>query len=134
VASIELTDIAFATDSILAGIALVGPAPKSSSGLHPKLWVIVVGGMIGVLLMRVAAVGFIHILKRFPRFETAAYLLVTVVGLKLLADWWFNADHEQLDFESPSAPAFWGFWAIMFLSGCVGFLPRPPIPIQPPPS
>jgi len=135
VLSIELTDVAFATDSILAGIALVGPAPQGSTGLHPKLWVIIVGGMIGVLLMRVAAMGFIALLKRFPRFETAAYLLVAVVGLKLLADWWFNADHETLNFESPTSPAFWGFWAIMALCAGVGFLPhKPKIPIQSPPT
>jgi YkoY family integral membrane protein len=133
VASIELTDIAFATDSILAGIALVGPAPEGAS-IHPKLWVIVLGGMIGVLLMRVAAVGFIELLKKFPRFETAAYLLVGVVGLKLLADWYFNADHEQLNFESPSAWAFWVFWGVMLLCGCVGFLPkRTVVSIQSPP-
>jgi YkoY family integral membrane protein len=135
VISIELTDIAFATDSILAGIALVGPAPQGSVGFHPKLWVILVGGMIGVLLMRVAAMGFIRLLARFPRFETAAYLLVAVVGLKLLADWWINADHEQLNFESPTTLAFWGFWTVMLLCAGVGFLPhKPKIPIQSPPT
>ncbi len=48
---IELTDIAFAVDSILAAIALVGPPPEVAEGekvgLHPKLWVVVTGGMIG---------------------------------------------------------------------------------------
>jgi YkoY family integral membrane protein len=130
VASIELTDMAFATDSILAGIALVGPAPLNA-GIHPKLWVILVGGMIGVMLMRVAAIGFINLLKRFPRFATSAYLLVSLVGMKLLADWWFNADHEVLNFESPTAPAFWGFWSLMLLCGSLGFLPgKPPVSIQ----
>jgi YkoY family integral membrane protein len=124
VATIELTDIAFATDSILAGIALVGPAPAGIK-IHPKLWVILLGGMIGVLLMRVAAVGFIAVLKKFPRFETSAYLLVGVVGLKLLADWYFNAEHEQLNFESPTAWPFWAFWGVMLLSGSIGFLPVP---------
>src|SRR5947208_7023418 len=53
VALIELTDIAFAIDSILAAIALVGSAPPGNVGPHPKLWVIITGGILGVILMRV---------------------------------------------------------------------------------
>ncbi len=86
---IELTDIAFAVDSILAALALVGSSPNDK-GFHPKLWVVVLGGIIGLMLMRVAAALFIKLLEKFPRFETAAYLLVTVIGLKLLVDWWGN--------------------------------------------
>jgi len=91
---IELTDIAFAVDSILAAIAMVGSPPKDTppDALHPKLWVIVTGGVIGLMLMRVAARLFIQLLERFPRFEVSAYLLVIVIGLKLLLDWGFNSD------------------------------------------
>jgi YkoY family integral membrane protein len=91
---IELTDIAFAVDSILAAIAMVGSPPKGTppDAWHPKLWVIVLGGVLGLMLMRVAARLFIQLLERFPRFEVSAYLLVIVIGLKLLADWGFNSD------------------------------------------
>ncbi|HZL90144.1 MAG TPA: hypothetical protein VFB96_17380 [Pirellulaceae bacterium] len=82
---IELTDIAFAVDSILAAIALAG-------GKQQKLWVIITGGLLGMLLMRVAARLFIGLLDRFPRFEIAAYLLVILIGMKLLVDWGFNSD------------------------------------------
>ena len=82
---IELTDIAFAVDSILAAMALAGS--KQS-----KLWVVVTGGILGVILMRFAASYFVRLLERFPRFELSAYLLVIVIGLKLLADWAFNSD------------------------------------------
>jgi predicted tellurium resistance membrane protein TerC len=85
VAVIELTDIAFAVDSILAAIALAG-------GKQQKLWVIITGGLLGMLLMRVAARLFIGLLDRFPRFEIAAYLLVILIGMKLLVDWGFNSD------------------------------------------
>lgn len=122
---IELTDIAFAVDSILAAIALVGPAPTGHTGWHPKLWVVVTGGMLGVILMRYAAVVFIKLLERFPRFETAAYLLVMVIGGKLVVDWWFNTpEHHPVDFHSPSSPAFWVFWILMAASFCVGFIPQ----------
>jgi YkoY family integral membrane protein len=123
---IELTDIAFAVDSILAAIALVGspPADHPAGLFHPKLWVVVTGGMLGVILMRFAAVVFIKLLEKFPRFELSAYLLVLVIGLKLIADWWFNAYTMQLNFHSPSSLAFWVFWVLMLVCFCVGFLPR----------
>src|SRR5688572_21467851 len=59
---IELTDIAFAVDSILAAVAMVPSVPKDQT--NPKLWVIVAGGMLGVILMRFAAVIFIKLLDR----------------------------------------------------------------------
>jgi YkoY family integral membrane protein len=121
---IELTDIAFAVDSILAAIAVVGRAPADHVGPHPKLWVVLVGGMLGVVLMRVAATLFIKLLERFPRFETAAYLLVLVIGCKLLADWGFNSPEHphRVDFHDTSSPAFWVFWAVMGLCIAYGFL------------
>lgn len=122
---IEMTDIAFAMDSILAAIALVGPAPPNHTGTHPKLWVIITGGILGVVLMRFAAVLFIRLLESFPRFETAAYLLVLIIGGKLVVDWYFNTEEHPhaVNFHSLSDPAFWIFWGLMGLAFCVGFLP-----------
>jgi len=124
VGAIELTDIAFAVDSIVAAIALVGPAPRGYTGLHPKFWVVATGGMLGVVLMRFAAVLFIRLIERFPRLEISAYLLVAVIGLKLVLDWYFNASVKQLDFESPSSPAFWIFWGLMAVCVTIGLIPR----------
>jgi YkoY family integral membrane protein len=128
---IELTDIAFAIDSILAALAFI---PPSTVTPNPKLWVVVTGGMLGVILMRFAAVVFIKLLERFPRFETSAYLLVIAIGLKLCLDWYFNrrpADvppgvewHGPLDFHRVTSPAFWGFWITMAVCFAVGFLPK----------
>lgn len=123
---IELTDIAFAIDSILAAIAVVGGAPAGHVGPHPKLWVVVTGGILGVILMRVAAAMFIRLLERFPRFETSAYLLVTVIGVKLLVDWGFNTqqDPHRVDFHDPGSAAFWTFWLAMVVCIAFGFLPN----------
>jgi YkoY family integral membrane protein len=122
---IELTDIAFAIDSILAAIAVVGSPPAGYVGPHPKLWVVVTGGILGVILMRIAAAMFIRLLERFPRFETSAYLLVTVIGVKLLVDWGFNTqqDPHRVDFHDPGSVAFWAFWLAMAICIAFGFLP-----------
>ena len=84
-------------------------------------------------VVRVAAIAFIRMLDRFPRFETAAYLLVILIGLKLLVDWYFNKPpegqpanevfHGPVDFHSPSNPAFWVFWIGMLVCFCIGFIP-----------
>ncbi len=109
---IELTDIAFAVDSILAAIAMVGSPPKDwpETAPHPKLWVVVLGGLIGLMLMRVAARWFIVLLERFPRFEISAYLLVIVIGFKLLGDWGFNSDwsFNTLDKNKQPVPTWTG--------------------------
>lgn len=145
---IELTDIAFAVDSILAALALVGSTPNDQT-YHPKLWVVVLGGIIGLMLMRVAAALFIKLLEKFPRFETAAYLLVTVIGMKLLVDWWANdptwfpqswgsgylsmlqgwglklgEKPHVIDFHHANRPEFWIFWGMMLVCLCIGFLPK----------
>jgi YkoY family integral membrane protein len=128
VAVIELTDIAFAVDSILAAIALVGapPAGYPADAPNPKLWVVITGGMLGLMLMRVAAVMFIRLLERFPRFETSAYLLVIVIGTKLLVDWGLNSEEHPhvIDFHSYTKPEFWIFWLLMLTCLGFGFVPK----------
>ncbi len=110
---IEVMDIAFAVDSILAAVALSN-----------KFWVVFTGGMMGVVMMRFAASLFLRILKRFPHFETTAFLLVGTIGIKLLID----AFHFQgVSFDSPSSPAFYIFWGVMFLNIALGFRPKQPL-------
>ncbi|NDG85511.1 MAG: hypothetical protein EBX52_10835 [Proteobacteria bacterium] len=70
---IELTDLVFAIDSILAAVAITS-----------DYWAIVVGGVLGVVAIRFAAGGMIRLLERFPKIESLAYILVAGVGLKVL--------------------------------------------------
>jgi YkoY family integral membrane protein len=130
VAVIELTDIAFAVDSIVAAIGVVGPPPESGDR-HPKLWVVFTGGMLGVVLMRYAARVFILLLEKFPRFETSAYLLVIVIGAKLNLDYLMNRPSKEprLDFHDVSNPAFWIFWAAMIACFLIGFIPHKSAPV-----
>lgn len=120
---IELTDIAFAVDSIMAAIGFIPTVPEDQ--WNPKLWVVIAGGFMGVILMRFAAKFFIGLLEKFPRFELAAYVLVIVIGAKLVIDWQFNSSKHphNIDFHSPSHPAFWIFWLTMIASFGIGFIP-----------
>jgi YkoY family integral membrane protein len=81
VIAVELTDIAFALDSVLAGIGFI---TRPGVGVQTdKIWVVYVGALIGIVLLRFAASVFVRILERFPALDHVAYLLVGWVGVKL---------------------------------------------------
>ena len=114
VIAVEITDIAFAVDSVLAGVAMVHS--------HSKIWVVYGGGVIGVILLRFAAQAFIGVLKRYPTFDHVAYLLVGWAGVKL----GFVAGHgfEQvspgvLSFDIPEMSQIM-FWTVMILIAGLG--------------
>lgn len=110
VLQIEIMDIAFAIDSILAAVALSN-----------KFWIVFIGGMMGVVLMRFAASGFLTLLHRFPGFETTAYLLVLIIGGKLTIE---GFRFPWIDFHHASHPSFWVFWISMLLAFLSGFRRR----------
>lgn len=91
----------FALDSIVAGVAFI------DSSLS-KLWIVYIGGMIGLLGMRYAADLFSRLIDRFPRLESSAYLMVGWIGVKL--------GLSTFEWPIPS-PIFWGMIAFLFILG-----------------
>jgi len=106
---IELTDIAFALDSILAAVALT-----------QKLWIVITGGILGIIMMRFAASAFVHLLEKFPRIERVAYVLVLLIGTKVVLE---GFKIQGLDFHTPREPAFIAFWGLMLITILSGFVP-----------
>ncbi|MFD3447434.1 TerC family protein [Microbacteriaceae bacterium 4G12] len=85
---VEVADIAFAIDSILTAVVLAKALPKTNLGTIGGLdtgqfLVIFIGGFIGLIIMRFAASTFVNLLQRKPGLETAAFLIVGWVGIKL---------------------------------------------------
>ncbi|MDM5326119.1 TerC family protein [Neobacillus sp. CF12] len=72
VISVELMDLAFSVDSILTALAV-----------SEDVWVILLGGMIGILLMRGVATFFIALMDRVPELETTAYILISFIAIKM---------------------------------------------------
>lgn len=88
VVKVELADIAFAVDSILAAVALAVALPMTNlpqiggmDGGH--FLVIFTGGFVGLVIMRFAATYFVKLLQRRPGLEIAAFFIVGWVGVKL---------------------------------------------------
>jgi YkoY family integral membrane protein len=116
VIGMELTDLAFAIDNILAAVALIGPPPPGwpATRPHPKLWIVLLGGIIGLVLTRFAAGICLKLMRRTPGLKTGAYLIVLVVAGKLLIEWKWG---DQVDFANMRQAPFWAFW--MALAGCL---------------
>lgn len=73
VAQIELLDIVFSVDSVLAALAMAN---------NPVI--VLIGGCLGILAMRFVAQLMINLLNRIPELQTMAYALIGIIGLKLL--------------------------------------------------
>ena len=75
VISVELADIAFSIDSILAAVALVeGMPPKLQENKVLALGIIWSGGVLGIIMMRFVAQVFIKVLDRFKGLAAGAYI------------------------------------------------------------
>lgn len=70
---VELMDIAFSVDSILAAFAVSN-----------EVWVLFIGGMLGILMMRTIAGVFVKLIDRIPELETTAFILIGIIAAKML--------------------------------------------------
>jgi YkoY family integral membrane protein len=116
VISVELADIAFSIDSILAAVALADDLPKDL-GDNWRIGIIYVGGILGIITMRFVAGYFILLLERFKGLETGAYVLVAWIGLKLIGSG-LHSHNQNLPVQMPE----WLFWSGMGLIVVVSML------------
>ena len=119
VLKVELADIAFAVDSILAAVALAVTLPYLGTGTvggmnEGQFYVVLAGGIMGLILMRFAATWFVKLLDVRPGLEKAAFLIVGWVGVKLAV---FVASHEAIGWldKGFSKSLEWKlfFWAVL---------------------
>lgn len=80
VASIELMDLAFSVDSILAALALV----TGSGNSEFQVPVLLLGGFLGILMMRGVAGLFLKLLEKVPELEVTAHVLIFLIATKML--------------------------------------------------
>jgi YkoY family integral membrane protein len=79
VARVEMVDVAFSVDSILVAVAL-----------SPKLWVVVTGGLLGIVMMRLVAGRMIDLIRRYPALVDGAFIIIAWVAIKLIAEYAHN--------------------------------------------
>ena len=70
--TIALTDLAFSLDSVAAAVAV-----------SDRIALVITGGVVGVVALRLSSGLFIRLLQRYQRLEAAGYLAVGLVGIQL---------------------------------------------------
>ena len=100
---VELMDIAFSVDSILAAL-----------GLSKRVWVILIGGMLGILCMRLVAGVFIRLIVRFPLFRHTGYALVALIGYRLVSEVDWIHFYKLFSYLGPV-----GVWILVFFTAVV---------------
>jgi YkoY family integral membrane protein len=88
VVKVELTDIVFAVDSILVAVAM-----------SPKRWVILTGGILGIVMMRLVIGRLLALVERYPVLVDGAFVIILWVGIKLLVE--YGHSEGYIPFEVP---------------------------------
>jgi YkoY family integral membrane protein len=88
VVKVELTDIVFAIDSILVAVAM-----------SPKTWVILTGGVLGIVMMRMVIAQLLTLVERYPTLVDGAFVIIAWVGAKLLVEYLHTEGY--IGFEIP---------------------------------
>lgn len=128
VLKVEMADIAFAIDSMLAAVALAVTLPETGWGSvggidTGQFFVMFLGGFIGVVIMRFAATWFVRLLQKYPTLETAAFLIVGWVGVKLAIFTLAHPSLAVLDEHFPeSKPWKMIFWVVLVAIAVGGYL------------
>ena len=76
VVKVELTDIVFAIDSILVAVAVSN-----------KVWVVITGGILGIVMMRMVIGRLLTLIRRYPALVDGAFLIIVWVGVRLLIEY-----------------------------------------------
>lgn len=93
VMAVEIMDLAFSLDNVFAAVAFTD-----------NIWLVCIGVFIGILAMRFVAQWFVKLLERYPFLETSAFLVIGILGVKLLlslpshyyaGSWWAAAIESE---------------------------------------
>jgi YkoY family integral membrane protein len=114
VVKVELTDIVFAIDSILVAVAM-----------SPKLWVVLTGGILGIVAMRLVIGQLLAIVRRYPALVDGAFIIIAWVGIKLLIEYLHVEGY--IHFEVNKTMSF-GLIVLIFLASYLYARKQGPVP------
>jgi YkoY family integral membrane protein len=98
---VELVNVAFSVDSILVAVAM-----------SSKTWVVMTGGLLGIVAMRIVISQLLVIVRRYPTLVDGAFVIIALVGAKLLIE--YAAAMNWIHYEMPKWLSL-GLIAITFL-------------------
>ena len=82
VVAVEVMDLAFSLDNVFAAVAFT----KNKQQFPPPsdMIIVCIGVFLGILAMRFAAQGFVKLMHRYPFLENCAFVVIGILGVKLL--------------------------------------------------
>ena len=86
VVRVELVNLAFSIDSILVAVAM-----------SPKIWVVMIGGILGIVAMRVVVGQLLVLVERYPALVDGAFIIIAWVGTKLGLEYLHDAHYVALE-------------------------------------
>ena len=98
---VELVNVAFSVDSILVAVAM-----------SSKTWVVLTGGLLGIVAMRIVISQLLVIVRRYPTLVDGAFVIIALVGAKLLIE--YASAMNWIHYEMPRWLSL-GLIAITFL-------------------
>jgi YkoY family integral membrane protein len=98
---VELVNVAFSVDSILVAVAI-----------SSKTWVVMTGGLLGIVAMRIVISQLLVIVRRYPTLVDGAFVIIALVGAKLLIE--YASAMNWIHYEMPKWLSL-GLIAITFL-------------------
>jgi YkoY family integral membrane protein len=88
VVKVEMVNLAFSVDSILVAVAM-----------SPTLWVVVAGGILGIVALRLVVGQLLVVIQRYPTLVDGAFIIIAFVGVKLVIEYFHTIG--WLHFELP---------------------------------
>jgi YkoY family integral membrane protein len=73
--AVELMDVAFSIDSVTVAV-----------GISDQMWVLFLGAIFGILMMRGVAKGFVALIDKIPELESGAYILIAIIAVKMILE------------------------------------------------
>jgi YkoY family integral membrane protein len=100
VVTVELMDIAFSFDSVIAAF-----------GVSNQEWILLLGGILGILMMRGVAHLFLVLIEKVPELEVTAFILVAIIGVKMIVSA-FGFHLDEIVFFSLITLVFFGTFIV----------------------
>jgi YkoY family integral membrane protein len=116
VVKVELMNLAFSIDSILVAVAM-----------SPKTWVVLTGGILGIVAMRLVVGQLLSLVERYPPLVDGAFIIIAWVGGKLALDYMHAAGF--VEFEIPQSISL-GLIVVIFLIALVYARMQGPVEIK----
>ncbi len=117
VVRVELVNLAFSIDSILVAVAM-----------SRKTYVVVLGGSLGIVAMRIVAGQLIDLIRRYPALVDGAFVIIGWVGVKLLLE--YAHQMHWIAWEIPKSISM-GLIVVIFLAAYAYARKQGPRPVEP---